>query len=297
MSFPTESAINPFLFLVGCPRSGTTLLRRILDAHPDLAMLESEQHWLVRYYVRKKRLTQEGNLTPEFIDALFAHEKFLKLKINRIELETILWNYESISYSQFISLLFDLYGRMHGKSLVGDKTPENAHHIPLLSGLWPHAKFVHLIRDGRNVALSAMAWEKNEKLKRDFTMWNDDPVATSALWWASCVRAARSAGRILGPDRYYEIHYEPLVANPEQEIRKLCNFFGIPDSNSMIHFYAGKNQKGKDAKHAWLPITPGLRNWQIEMPAADQERFEKSAGDLLEELGYTRNDSGVTTKC
>jgi hypothetical protein len=294
MSYRTEQSINPFLFAVGCPRSGTTLLRRILDAHPELAMLEAEQHWIVRYYTRRKRLTSEGNITAAFIDQLFEHEKFLKLKIERAELEKVFASHTLVTYRHFISNLFDLYGSMHRKSKVGDKTPENARHIPLLSELWPQAKFVHIIRDGRDVALSALSWQKSEKLKRDFTIWNEDPIGASAQWWASCVRAARNAGLKLGPARYYEIRYEDLICDSEREVINLCSFLGVPYSDWMIHFYIGKNQKGKDAKHAWLPITQGLRDWRTEMPVADQEHFLDSAGDLLHELRYATSISGVS---
>jgi hypothetical protein len=93
-----------------------------------------------------------------------------------------------------------------------------------------------------------------------------------------------------GPELYYELHYESLIANPEKECAALCAFFDLPYDDAMHQFHIGRTRSkpGLDAKHAWLPITPGLRNWRSQMPAEDVERFEAAAGGLLDELGYPR---------
>jgi hypothetical protein len=70
----------------------------------------------------------------------------------------------------------------------------------------------------------------------------------------------------------------------------LCAFLGLPYDEAMLRFHEGRTRAkpGRDAKHAWLPISPGLRDWRCQMPAEDLERFEAAAGGLLDELGYAR---------
>src|SRR5438445_13625155 len=77
---------------------------------------------------------------------------------------------------------------------------------------------------------------------------------------------------------------------PAEEVGRLCAFLGVPDDEAMLRFHEGRTAAAsdRDAKHAWRPITPGLRDWRKRMPAADVERFEAAAGGLLDELGYPR---------
>src|SRR5262249_8484275 len=111
-----------------------------------------------------------------------------------------------------------------------------------------------------------------------------------ALWWERKVRLGRQGGQALTPELYYEIRYEALVAQPEDECAQLCAFLGIPYDGAMLRFHVGrtKTKPGLDAKKAWLPVTPGLRDWKTQMAPEQVERFEAAAGDLLDELGYTR---------
>src|SRR5262249_30173629 len=115
-----------------------------------------------------------------------------------------------------------------------------------------------------------------------------EPVATAAAWWQWHVRLGREVGRTLPPDRYYEMRYESLVAQPAEECRKLCAFLGLIFTDSMLSFHEGRAKAGRDAKNAWLPITPGMRDWTTQMPPPECERFEAVAGSLLGELHYPR---------
>src|SRR5262249_55464902 len=120
--------------------------------------------------------------------------------------------------------------------------------------------------------------------------WSEDPVVTTALWWERKVRLGREGGKSLNPDLYYESLYERLVNEPEAECGRVCAFLGVPYDERMLRFHEGrtKTKPGLDAKTAWLPVTPGLRDWRKQMPPADVERFEAAVGDLLDELNYPR---------
>ncbi len=282
--------MNPFVFIVGCPRSGTTLLQRVVDAHPRLAIINQWQRLPV---LRKKvnRWSPGGLVTPALIPRVLANTRVTqKLEITEQDLESLLAG-GALPFAQFVSGIFDLYGRNHGKEHVGDKTPIYVRCIRVLHELWPEARFVHLIRDGRDVCLSTINWKKKQaKLTDSFATWREDAISTSAMRWRWNVRLGREAGQPLGPERYYELRYEALVTRPAEECTRLCTFLGVPYDEAMLHFHEGRTQDDPslDAKKAWRPITPGLRDWRTQMPAADQECFEAAAGDLLDELGYPR---------
>jgi hypothetical protein len=280
---------NPYAFIVGCPRSGTTLLERLVSAHPDITIVH-ETHWIPRLYKRKRGLTSDGLVTPELISHLLEEPSFTRLGIGLEELLKI-GNGHPVSYSDFVTGIFDLWGKARGKALVGDKTPGYVRKVHVLHTLWPTARFVHLIRDGRDVCLSMADWPKaHQKRPGIFTTWKDDPVPTTALWWELNVRSGRKAGNSLGAELYYEVRYESLINHPTEECAALCGFLGLRYNDAMLRFHGGRtrNDPGLDAKHAWLPVTSGLRDWRSQMPATDVERFEAAAGGLLDELGYPR---------
>jgi len=271
--------LNPYLFIVGCPRSGTTLLRRMVDAHPEIAITR-ETHWIPGL---------AGDVTPELLDALVAHRRFAKLESERHELEALAA--EAPTYAELVAALFDRYGAVRGKRLVGDKTPNYVRKIPLLHELFPSTRIVHIVRDGRDVALSALGWDRKlDDLRERFPIWDDSPVATAALWWRWHVLLGRRDGRDLPVGLYHELRYEALVDDPERECSDLCRFLDVEYHDGMVRFHEGRtrDEPGLSAKRAWLPVTAGLRQWREEMRAEDVEAFEAAAGDALEELGYDR---------
>jgi hypothetical protein len=282
--------LNPYVFIVGSPRSGTTLLRRVVDAHSQLA-ITPESEWIVRYYNQRIGLTPAGIITPELVPRLLEHPKFHRLGLSGPDLEELVETGGLVGYASFVSRLFDHYSRTQSKPLVGDKTPNYVRQIQVLHHLWPRAKFVHLIRDGRDVGLSLLGWKrKAARMVELFPTWEEAPVTTAALCWERNVRQGREQGRLLGPKSYYEIRYESFVTRPAEEVQGLCGFLGVPYESGLLEFHQGrtKAEPGLSPKEAWLPITPGLRDWKSQMPRAGLERFEAVAGDLLDELGYPR---------
>ncbi len=277
---------NPYVFIVGCPRSGTTLLQRMLDHHPLLAVA-NDTHFIPRAI----RGVAEGfdlPLTTNLIERVRSYHRFFRLGLSEMAVCEAAEN--SHTYGEFVSALYTEYAKLHGKMLAGEKTPDYVRYLPLLHCLFPGVKTVHLIRDGRDVALSTLQWAREDKGPGKFQLWREEPVAVCALWWQWQVKSGRSSGVNLGAERYLEVRYEDLIEDPEQTLRAITAFLGLPFAPEMLTYYKGKMRLGhsRSAKKAWLPPTPGLRNWRTQMSERDLELFEAIAGDLLSALGYDR---------
>ena len=198
-----------------------------------------------------------------------------------------------VSYAELVSAVYDQHGAKQGKPLVGDKTPRYVRHIPVLHELFPHARFVHLIRDGRDVCSSVLSWD-NDRGRRVVTRtatWDDEPVMTAAR----VVGAARAArARSGGGARPRALPRAALRvarrALPPGSARRSARSSACPRTTacSASTRAARATSRSVDAKRAWRPITPGLRSWRTEMSATDRDAFEAVAGDLLDELGYAR---------
>lgn len=285
-----QNSGNPFVFVVGCPRSGTTLLRRILNAHSLIAIPKVETHWIPKFYKKGDGLTDDGMVTRAFIDILLAYHRFPRMGIGRRELEEMLGERSDLSFAEFVAQIFDFYGSTHGKALVGDKTPGYVRFIELLHSLFPAAKFIHLVRDGRDVGLSMLAWNRLHKTAGRITSFDDDPVTTTALYWEWLVRLGLESGEALPDGYYHQVSYESLVNTTEQASREMCEFLKVPFDKAMLQYHAGRESRdvALSAKKAWLPPTTGLRDWRVQMSADEILRFEAASGDLLNMLGYER---------
>jgi hypothetical protein len=267
----------------------------MVNAHPEIA-ITPETRWISRCI--EDGVVSNGLVTAALIDQLLQHHKFTRLGVDREELNALLGSHQCLTYSAFVTAIFDAYGERQHKKLVGDKTPAYVRSIPDLHGLFPEAKFVHIIRDGRDVALSLINWAKSPRVVGErFATWFEDPVSTAALYWEWSVRLGRETGLDL-QNLYHEVRYESLVDQAAETSAELCQFLELPYDPAMIRFHVGRtvSEPGLDAKHAWLPVTAGLRDWRRDMRHEDVERFEASAGELLDELGYRRAITHVSAE-
>ncbi|NUR07289.1 MAG: sulfotransferase [Nocardioidaceae bacterium] len=277
---------NPYVFVVGCPRSGTTLLQRMLDHHPDLAVA-NDSHFIPR--VVADLAEDDPVLTPELVERVRGYRRFYRLGLSDAEVDTAART--ASTYTELVAGLYTAYGAQRGKSLAGEKTPDFVKYLPQLHRMFPATRSVHIIRDGRDTALSVLEWAHDGKGPSKLAMWDEEPVGVCALWWRRQVRAGRRDGADLGRDLYLEVRYEDLVDDPEQHLSHMCRFLNLPDeAERMAAFHVGMSRPkpGRSAKSAWLPATPGLRDWHA-MPERDRALFETLAGDLLEEIGYERS--------
>lgn len=272
-----------FPFVVARGRSGTTLVRAMLDAHPDMA-IPNESHFVAQFarhrdhYERDERFDLGG-----FTTDLLEHWAFLRWGLPPDEVRAA---YESAPPSDVPTAIRDLYAtyaRHHGKTRYADKTPSYVMSMDLLARTFPEARFVHVIRDGRDVALSYLSGRFEIRT-----------LGQAALYWDRFVRAGRAAGARLGPERYREVRYEDLVAEPERVLADLCAFVGLPFDEHMLRYHERADRLVPTLSHQeshrnlYKPPTRGLRDWRRDLSPRDVAVFEALAGDLLDELGYER---------
>jgi hypothetical protein len=279
--------MNPLVFIIGCARSGTTLLQHIVSAHPQIA-ITPELHWVTNTRRGGKRLGFKGLVSSEQVAQWLVHKRFAELEISPHDFRGLMGCDETLRCADFLNRLFAAYAAVKRKQLVGNKTPYYGMQLPALHAHWPNAKVIHVIRDGREVCLSILNWKKAGRSVGRNATWSDDPVTTTALWWKRKVRVGREHGKVLGPGLYHELRYESLVARPVEECARLCEFLGVPYAEDMLRFHEMTPARGLRSKQTARPITPGLRDWRSQMTATDVELFEAAAGELLDELAYSR---------
>ena len=272
---------QPF-FIVACARSGTTLLRAMLDRHPEVAIVP-ESHFITELWETRRRYGAEGRVSDReaFLRDLGANPRFRLWDLPRDLLREEMDRLEgAATFAEAVTAPFRAYARWKGKGRWGDKTPVYVEDIPLLAALFPHARFVHVLRDGRDVALSMM----------DLDRLHRGP-ASPALFWARRVRRGRADGSALGPRRYTELRYEDLVEDPERALRPLCEFLDLPFDPAVLEHREGGSDLVPEPlrwmhRRLDLPPTKGLRDWRTEMSPRDAARFQVVAGSALAEFGY-----------
>jgi hypothetical protein len=255
----------------------------MLDHHPKLA-IANDTHFIPRV------LDPDGGdvpLSSELVDRVLHYHRFGRLGLDNAAVRRAASH--TRTYAEFVGALYAEFGARHGKPLAGEKTPDYVRYLPLLGRLFPWSKVVHIVRDGRDVALSALQWARPDKGPGRFAFWQEDPVAVCALWWRWQVTSGRTDGRGLGSG-YREVRYEDLVERPHETLEGLCRFLDLPFAPETLAYHVGRQWKepGLSAKKAWLPPTPGLRDWRSQMSERDTAVFEALAGDLLSSLGYER---------
>jgi hypothetical protein len=282
MNFP------PAPFVVGVARSGTTLLRLMLDAHPELA-IPGETHFL------SALLKQPPISKDEFLARVTGAETWANMALDPADLQAALDRMETFSLANATRCFYRLYASRLGKTRWGDKTGRYLNDMTALQELLPEAHFIHIIRDGRDNALSFQGlW---------FGPGND--FADLAQFWASRITAARQQAKHLS--HYLEVRYESLVMEPEHVLREICDYIALPFDPAMLahHDAAGARlaeytrpfgREGMPTNieefrtiytRAAAPPDPArIGRWRTEMPLEEQRRFEAVAGPLLRELGY-----------
>jgi hypothetical protein len=277
-----SGASTPPVFIIGFQRSGTTLLRLMLDNHPDIAIpLDTTGLWSRT----ETRLTSYGDLSQatareRLVSDLLQEER---IRLWEVPLSTgeVLQRWTTTDFGGLIAAFYESYAAHRGKRAWGDKDPGNMLRMAQISRWFPDSRFVHIIRDGRDACLS--------QLRQDFGY---DDVLPCASAWREQIWWVREIGAVLGPRRYCELRYEDLVKAPETHLRAICLFLGLDYSDQMLKYHENVEQSVPDSKrHLWpmlndQPRADNTEQWKKKMTEGQRICFEKRAGSVLQALGY-----------
>lgn len=267
---------QPPLLILGVSRSGTTLLRVMLDRHSQLAV--PDESYFVPLLADRHLYRIDAD---DFLEDVRRLETLREWGIPLDKLRMRLS--DDMPVGRGIAAIYEVYAEEHGKPRWGDKTPMYMRHLLLLRRLFPDAQYVHLIRDGRDAAVSFLSLPAGIAFE---TWGHPRSVAAFACLWRRDVTAARRLGRGLGTERYLEVRYEDLIGDAASVLRRVCAFAGLSYEHTLTDHGGSASQERPHQQSLKRPLTQGLRDWRAELSAADAAAFESIAGDLLSELGY-----------
>lgn len=283
----------PMPVIVGVPRSGTTLLRIMLDAHSALA-IPPETGFLLRL-AALGGVADDGRAAAE---AITGAETWPDFHLDATAFETAIARLAPCTPAEVARTFYRMYASRFGKARWGDKTPTYGTEIDQIAGLLPEAHILHIIRDGRDVMLSV----------RGLWFRPGDTVEACAEDWARRLARTREIGQRLS--RYLEVRYEALVTSPETTLTTICRFIDLRFEPAMLRYHerAGSRLAEHEARYAAdgrlviskaerrhnqrfvmePPQADRIGRWRQEATADELCRFEAVAGEWLDRLGYAR---------
>ena len=280
----------PAPFVVGTARSGTTLLRLQLDAHPQLAIPPETYFGSV-----VRRISRRAG-PDELLGALVRLPAWRDLGVEARELSGAFARVQPWSVGEGLRSYYRIYADRHGKPRWGDKTPSNLHHMRPLARVLPEARFIHIIRDPRDVAVSLRGLPFAP---------GDRGIQAIAATWQENLDVAHSQARQLR--HYMEIRYEQLVVTPEEILREVCGFADLDFHPAMLraHERAGqrleelrpvtsadgtvRTEEERRSRHTWTlrpPDPTRAGRWRTDLSAEEVRQVEKAAGKGMRKLGY-----------
>jgi hypothetical protein len=268
---------EPPVILLGVRRSGTTLLRVMLDRNSRLAVPDES------YFVPPLAQRHRGQPDLErFVDDVGRFRVLREWGVTPADVRERLR--PGMTTGEAISAIYAAYAEPRGKRRWGDKTPLHMDYLRLFERLFPSAQFVHLIRDGRDAALSVVELPEAVVTR---TWPHPRSVRGFACQWRSELLAARALGRRVGAAQYLELRYEALVEDAERELVRVCRFAGLPFEPAMLAYAGEVDVSEKPHQQRLLrPPMPGVRDWRRDMSTEDVAAFEGVAADVLARLGY-----------
>jgi hypothetical protein len=279
-------------FVVGMNRSGTTLLRMMLDAHPELT-IPPETHFVPDLI---KAAREDGASAEDALAAMKSAREWGDFGFSDEEMLGRLRALDQIEPGPVVRTFYEAYMEQQGKPRWGEKTPTYVQKMKLIQRAIPEARFVHVIRDGRDVALSVL-----DRTVRELTAGD-----IAHRWQKKIVKAREDSPKLR---HYIEIRYEDLILDTEPVLRRVCEFIELPWDDAMLEYHERSGERLKEmaralpgdgrakelsverrlATHAMTTKPPSadrVARWRGSMSAEQRDEFERIAGDLLAELGY-----------
>ena len=285
------------VFILGNPRSGTSLFRLMLNSHsminatPECGFL----HWWYEKYADWDSSCVTSNRLDEYISDLESSKRIEDWKMDYAQLKEKIVQENPDNYAKLGEIVYVFYGEQKGKKakVIADKNNYYINHFNDLNEIWPDAKYILVIRDGRDVACSYLNIETlvtnspyKPKLSTD--------IKTIAKEWLTNNQNVLSFSESLNNNQFMVIRYEDFVKDSELYLTKVCNFLGLNFESNMLNYYI-KNAKEQDEPLSSLdwkkktlekPDKDNIGKYKMELEKQSIEEFNTTATDLLQKFNY-----------
>ena len=290
------------VYIVGCPRSGTTLLRLILTSHSKLCIPHEYRLFeVVSSYYTHGTNKLDADSIDRLLKELYSHQHFLDWEIQQDDLEQKL-TLSTKTLPSVIDCVYQCYTTNAGKSGAtwGDKFINSTLYLDKIQNAFPDAKFVHIIRDGRDVFASIKKWGSHY-LDRFYN--TEDHLEVSHLW-NKCNTLILDFKRSY-PNSVRTIRYEDLITQPEKTAQKICCFLGLEYEDAMLRYHENTVEKGhipKERREAFHENTtkPILKKnagkYLQHLTPKQVEIFNRNSFCFLEEFHYLNDDDKIASE-
>jgi len=284
------------IFIIGNPRSGTTLLRLMLTCHRNIVIPPECGFavWLAEKFVGWSSADCDGwidRLLPELMQCRKIETWNLQLD----GLRSFLKEAQPATYPEAVGLVYEWYGISTGRSFCrwGDKNNFYLNHISAIKLMFEDAHFVHIIRDGRDVACSFNRLKAVSERSKYFPSI-PERIEDTARQWRDNIRLVNRSFDKIGREAVVEIKFEDLLLNTIDTLRAVCESIGEPLDKSMLEYHCVNRErqlepvefldwKGNTIKP---PLRSAVGRYKTELDEEERRSFEGIAGDVLQALGY-----------
>lgn len=282
---------NAPIFIIGNPRSGTTLLRLILSAHPNIYIAQ-EGGFLLFLYEKYKNFAGEKGKIINFVEDLMQTKKIEYWGIVKEEIVNYIIKKQPKNYSELGTMVYKYYGekKYPGKKRWGDKNNYYLNYIDTINEIYPESKFIHIIRDGRDVACSYkdMSKIKNQKYAPNLP----NQIIEIAENWKNNIETINASFNKINKNRYIEIKYEDLVQNTRNTAKELCDFLNEAYDEDMLNYNKINLDREPEDYSSWKSLvgqeitTKRIKRWEKELTSEEIKMFEKISEKQLTKYNY-----------
>jgi len=295
--------MNSPIFIIGNPRSGTTLLRLMLTCHRNIVIPPECGFavWLYDKYGHWEKLEKYSNsLLMGFIRDLMCCRKIETWNVEEKNLFEFLSGRKPASYSDLVSYIYEWYGLSQGKSVKrwGDKNNFHIRHILTIKAMFPNACFMHIVRDGRDVACSYKKLSER-RIDSPYAPRLPNKIEDIAEQWKTNIQIATKAFDTIEWENVYEIKFEDLILDTEMSLRNLCKQLGEEYDPSMLNYQVMNREYRLEPKEflQWKektlkpPIREEAGRYRSELTGQDIHIFQTIAGKQLARYSYVRRNN------
>lgn len=259
------------VMIVGHGSSGTSITGKLIREYLRVSF-GTESQFIPRYYYRLQRygdLDNDANLRRLIADVLNERWFIRSRKFGfQTDLEDVFAGIKERSYRGVLDSIFRQLAVHNRMVRWGDKSPEYIHHLPVLKAVFPDARYIHLVRDGRDVALSVFD-----------RFWGAKNLVTAALEWRDAVESGRTFLNTLQSDQFIELRYEDLLTQPRETFAKIIAFLNVEDGDGRLIEHIVR-QAERELK------SNNFNKWKTALTTKQQQAFDRVNGDLLALYGY-----------